>query len=36
LKIVGESMSGLTNDEESDGYTNKIIKTIAKETVIEE
>jgi len=36
LKIVGESMNGLTNDEESDGYTNKIIKTIAKETVIEE
>jgi len=36
LKIVGESMNGLTNDEESDGYTNKIIKTIAKEVVIKE
>ena len=35
LKIVGESMSGLTNDEESSDYTNKIIKNIAKEVVIE-
>jgi hypothetical protein len=35
LKIIGESMSGLTNDEESSGYTNKIIKNIAKEVVIE-
>jgi hypothetical protein len=36
LKIVGESMNGLTNDEESDGYTNKIIKNIAKEVIIKE
>ena len=36
LKIVGESMNGLTNDEESDGYTNKIIKTIATNVVIKE
>jgi uncharacterized protein YegL len=35
LKIVGESMSGLTNDDESCGYTNKIIKNIAKEVIIE-
>lgn len=35
LKIVGESMNGLTNDNESSGYTNKIIKNIAKEVVIE-
>lgn len=34
LKIVGESMNGLTNDDESDGYTNKIIKNIAKEVII--
>ena len=36
LKIVGESMNGLTNDDESDGYTNKIIKNIAKEVIIKE
>jgi hypothetical protein len=36
LKIVGQSMSGLTNDEESEGYTNKIIKNIAKEVTIKE
>ena len=36
LKIVGESMSGLTNDHESEGYTNKIIKNIAKEVTIKE
>lgn len=35
LKIIGESMSGLTNDNESSCYTNKIIKNIAKEVVIE-
>jgi uncharacterized protein YxeA len=35
LKIVGESMSGLTNDDESSCYTNKIIKNIAKEVIIE-
>jgi uncharacterized protein YxeA len=35
LKIVCESMSGLTNDDESCGYTNKIIKNIAKEVIIE-
>ena len=36
LKIVRESMNGLTNDDESDGYTNKIIKNIAKEVIIKE
>jgi hypothetical protein len=36
LKIVGESMTGLTNDDDSETCTNKIIKTIAKETVIED
>ena len=36
LKIVGESMNGLTNDDESDGYTNKIIKNIAKEVTVKE
>jgi hypothetical protein len=36
LKIVGESMSGLTHDDESEGYTNKIIKNIAKEVTIKE
>ena len=35
LKIIGESMNGLTNDDESSGYTNQIIKNIAKEVVIE-
>jgi hypothetical protein len=36
LKIVGESMNGLTNDDESELYTNKIIKNIAKEVTIKE
>jgi uncharacterized protein YxeA len=36
LKIVGESMCGLTNDDESECYTNKIIKCIAKEVSIKE
>jgi uncharacterized protein YxeA len=36
LKIVGESMNGLTNDDESEGYMNKIIKNIAKEVTIKE
>jgi uncharacterized protein YxeA len=36
LKIVGESMNGLTHDDESEGYTNKIIKNIAKEVTIKE
>ena len=36
LKIVGESMNGLTCDDESEGYTNKIIKNIAKEVIIKE
>jgi uncharacterized protein YxeA len=36
LKIVGESMNGLTNDDESEIYTNKIIKNIAKEVAIKE
>jgi hypothetical protein len=35
LKIVGESMTGLTNDDESACCTNKIIKNIAKEVIIE-
>ena len=35
LKIIGESMNGLTNDDESSGYTNQIIKNIAKEVIIE-
>jgi hypothetical protein len=35
LKIVGESMNGLTNDDDSCCYTNKIIKNIAKEVLIE-
>ena len=35
LKIVGESMTGLTNDDESACCTNKIIKNIAKEVMIE-
>ncbi len=34
LKIIGESMSGLTNDDESSGYANQIIKNIAKEVII--
>ena len=36
LKIVGESMNGLTNDDDSECYTNKIIKNIAKEVTIKE
>ena len=36
LKIVGESMTGLTNDDDSETCTNRIIKTIAKEVAIEE
>lgn len=36
LKIVSESMSGLTNDDEAETCTNKIIQTIAKEITIEE
>jgi len=36
LKIVGESMTGLTNDDESECCTNKIIKNIAKEVIIKE
>lgn len=35
LKIIGESMNGLTNDDESSGYTNQIIKNISKEVIIE-
>jgi hypothetical protein len=35
LKIVGESMTGLTNDDEANSCTNKIIKNIAKEVLIE-
>lgn len=35
LKIVGESMNGLTNDEDAENCTNKIIKNIAKEVTIE-
>jgi hypothetical protein len=35
LKIVGESMTGLTNDDESECCTNRIIKNIAKEVIIE-
>jgi hypothetical protein len=36
LKIVGESMTGLTNDDESECCTNRIIKNIAKEVIIKE
>jgi hypothetical protein len=36
LKIVSESMNGLTNDDDSCAYTNKIIKNIAKEVIIKE
>jgi len=36
LKIVVESMNGLTNDAESNGYTNKIIKNIAKEITVKD
>lgn len=36
LKIVVESMNGLTNDVESNGYTNKIIKNIAKEITVKD
>lgn len=36
LKIVGESMSGLTNDDESETCTNKIIKNIATQVAIKE
>jgi hypothetical protein len=35
LKIVGESMTGLTNDDDAECCTNKIIKNIAKEVMIE-
>jgi len=35
LKIVGESMNGLTDDEDAENCTNKIIKNIAKEVTIE-
>jgi hypothetical protein len=35
LKIVVESMTGLTNDDEAECCTNKIIKNIAKEVIIE-
>jgi hypothetical protein len=34
LKIVGESMGGSTEDDDIDNY-NKIIKTLAKEVIIE-
>jgi hypothetical protein len=36
LKMVKESMNGLTNDDDSDIYTNKIIKNIAREVFITE
>jgi hypothetical protein len=36
LKMVKESMNGLTNDDDSDIYTNKIIKNIAREVFIKE
>ena len=36
LKIVCESMTGLTNDEESETCMNKIIKNIAKEVIIKD
>jgi len=36
LKIVGESMTGLTNDDDAEHCTNKIIKNIAKEVTIKE
>lgn len=35
LKIIGESMSGLTNDDDAECFTNKIIKNIAKEVILE-